>query len=154
MYTCSIQSFKILASFCSWADWFECYLVKIAEDLFSRYVAQFYTTVKVLSFGTDGQEETVHTMIRVYTVCHSFYIIWTQSSNVKTIILSRLMTKPTKGSVSSKDSDQPGHPPSLIRVFAVRMKKHWVLSYPLSALWSLWSGLGGIPGWSETSLGA
>ena len=23
----------------------------------------------------------------------------------------------------SKDSDQPGHPPSLIRVFAVRMKK-------------------------------
>ena len=30
----------------------------------------------------------------------------------------------------SKDSDQPGHPPSLIRVFAVRMKKHWVLGYP------------------------
>ena len=29
----------------------------------------------------------------------------------------------------SKDSDQPGHPPSLIRVFAVRMKKAWVLSY-------------------------
>ena len=25
------------------------------------------------------------------------------------------------------------HPPSLIRVFAVRMKKAWVLSYPLSA---------------------
>ena len=34
---------------------------------------------------------------------------------------------------SSEDSDQPGHPPSLIRVFAVRMKKAWVLSYPLSA---------------------
>ena len=32
----------------------------------------------------------------------------------------------------SKDSDQLGHPPSLIRVFTVRMKKHWVLSYPLS----------------------
>ena len=31
-----------------------------------------------------------------------------------------------------EDSDQPGHPPSLIRVFAVRMKKDWVLSYPLS----------------------
>ena len=29
-----------------------------------------------------------------------------------------------------EDSDQPGHPP---RVFAVRMKKAWVLSYPLSA---------------------
>ena len=33
----------------------------------------------------------------------------------------------------SEDSDQPGHPPSLIRVFKVRMKKPLVLSYPLSA---------------------
>ena len=35
-------------------------------------------------------------------------------------------------SVTSEDSDQPGHPPSLIRVLAVCMKKAWVLSYPLS----------------------
>ena len=34
---------------------------------------------------------------------------------------------------SSEDSDQPGHPPSLIRVFALRMKKAWDLSYPFSA---------------------
>ena len=39
----------------------------------------------------------------------------------------------------SKDSDQPGHPPSLIRVFAVRMRKAWVPSYPLSAQRRLWS---------------
>ena len=39
----------------------------------------------------------------------------------------------------SEDSDQPGHPPSLIRVFAVRMKKRWVFSYPLSAQRRLWS---------------
>ena len=45
----------------------------------------------------------------------------------------RLMTKPTKWLCSSEDSDQPGHPSSLIRVFAVRMKKTWVLRYPLSA---------------------
>ena len=50
----------------------------------------------------------------------------------------------------SKDSDQPGHPPSLIRVFAVRMKKAWVLSYPLSAQRRL-IRLGGCPGWSESS---
>ena len=36
--------------------------------------------------------------------------------------MSRLMTKPTKW-----------HPPSLVRVFAVRVKKPWGLSYPLSA---------------------
>ena len=43
-----------------------------------------------------------------------------------------------------EDPDQPGLPPSLIRVFAVRMKKAWVLSYPLSAqrrLWSDWADL-------------
>ena len=34
----------------------------------------------------------------------------------------------------SEDTDQPVHPPILIRVFAVRMNKHWVLSYPVSAL--------------------
>ena len=42
----------------------------------------------------------------------------------------------------SEDSDQPGHPPpSLISVFAVRMKKALVLSCPLNAqrrLWSYW----------------
>ena len=50
----------------------------------------------------------------------------------------------------SEDSDQPGH---LIRVFAVRMKKAWVLSYPLSAQRRL-IRLSGCPGWSESSLGA
>ena len=53
--------------------------------------------------------------------------------------LSRDMTKPTKWLCASEDSDQPGHPPSLIRVFAVRMKKAWVLSYPFSAQRRLWS---------------
>ena len=41
--------------------------------------------------------------------------------------------------VPSEDSDQPGHPPSLIRVLAVRVKKAWVLNYPLSAQRRLWS---------------
>ena len=31
------------------------------------------------------------------------------------------------------------HPPSLIRVFAVGMKKHWFLSYPLSTQQRFWS---------------
>ena len=43
------------------------------------------------------------------------------------------------GCASSEDSDQPGHPPSLTRVFVVRMKKPWVLSYSLSTLRRLWS---------------
>ena len=43
------------------------------------------------------------------------------------------------GCAPSEDSDQLGHLPSLIRVFAVRMKQLWVLSYPFSAQRRLWS---------------
>ena len=39
----------------------------------------------------------------------------------------------------SEDSDQPGHPSSLIEVFAVCMKKAWVPSYPLSTQRRRWS---------------
>ena len=49
------------------------------------------------------------------------------------------MTKQQNDCAPSEDSDQHGHPPSLIRVFAVCMKKAWVPSYPLSAQWRLWS---------------
>ena len=52
---------------------------------------------------------------------------------------------------NSEYSDQPAHLPSLIRVFAVCMKKAWVLSYPLSTPWRL-IRLGICPGCSESSL--
>ena len=66
---------------------------------------------------------------------------------------SRSMTEPNHlACVPSKDSDQPGHPPSLIRVFAVRFMgslgpnasscRQWIL-------WSYWAD--GCPGWSELS---
>ena len=48
----------------------------------------------------------------------------------------------TMACAPSEDSDQPGHLPRLIRVFTVRMKKAWVISYPLNAqrrLWSNWA---------------
>ena len=53
---------------------------------------------------------------------------------------------------SSEDSDQPGHPPSLIRVFAVRSvgSKGPKVSWTVKTL----IRLGGCPGWSESSLGA
>ena len=44
------------------------------------------------------------------------------------------MTKPTKWHVRpAKNQISLGIRPNLIRVFAVRMKKPWTLSYPLSA---------------------
>ena len=59
--------------------------------------------------------------------------------NYRSVHLLRLPFEPLHDKINkmtcapSKDSDQPGHPPSLIRVFAVRMKKHWALNYRLSA---------------------
>ena len=44
MYTCYIQSFKILSSFCSWAGWFESYLFENPEDTFLHDVAQMIKT--------------------------------------------------------------------------------------------------------------
>ena len=56
---------------------------------------------------------------------------------------------------TSEDSDQPWHPPSLMRVFSFRMKKAWVLSYPLSTqrrLWSDWADAQADPSlrWAHT----
>ena len=65
--------------------------------------------------------------------------------------MSRPMTKPTKRHGPSEDYDQPGLPPSLIRVFVV----HTIGSYGLNVSW--WGQrrlfcLGRCPGWSESSL--
>ena len=62
---------------------------------------------------------------------------------------SRLMTKQTKWFVCpAKTQISLG-----IRVFTVRMKKAWFLTYPLSAQQRL-IRLGGCPGWSESLLSA
>ena len=58
------------------------------------------------------------------------------------IQMSHLMTKPTKWLCTQQRLRSAWHPPSLIWVFAVGMKKAWILSYPLSAqrrLWSNWA---------------
>ena len=68
--------------------------------------------------------------------------------------MSRLVKKKKKNKIicaPSEDSDQPRHPPSLIRVFAVRSLRSWgpnISSWGQRRLWS-----GGCPGWSESSLG-
>ena len=53
--------------------------------------------------------------------------------------MSRLMTKPTKWSMRPAKTQSSLGIHQVWSVFTVCMKKHWVLSYPLSALWRLWS---------------
>ena len=66
--------------------------------------------------------------------CHfAFYLSFVYfASIVDNIRPSLPTTKPTKWHVHPAKTDQPRHPPSLIRAFTVHMKKIWVLSYPLS----------------------
>ena len=89
-------------------------------------------------------------LLFAYGIRHVFVIIWL--SNIGISIWAATWQNQENDCAPSEDSDQPGRPPSLIRVLAVRMKKVWVLSYPLSAerrLWSDWTD-----GWSEAWLGA
>ena len=72
-------------------------------------------------------------------VTWSFCIVLSLYAFIKFIIWAARWQNQQNGCAPSEDSDQSGHPPSLIRVFAVRMKKAWVLSYPLSAQRRLWS---------------
>ena len=53
---------------------------------------------------------------------------------------------------AQRRSDQPGHPPSLIRVFAVRTVGSWGPNVSSCGQRRLIS-LGGCPGWAESSLG-
>ena len=49
------------------------------------------------------------------------------------------MTKLTKWLCASEDSDQPGHPPSLIRDFAVHLMGSWGPKLSPCGQWRLWS---------------
>ena len=84
-----------------------------------------------------------------FNICRCFWECWI----CKGWNLSPLMTKPTKWHVRPvKTQISLGICP-VWSVFAVRMKKAWVLSYPLRAQRRL-IRLGGCPGWSESLLGA
>ena len=112
-----------------------------------------------------------HRVLRTVTAEYQVTLNLTQTTNYGykvgprlDIQMSHLMTKPIKLHVCPVKTDQPGHLPSLIRVFAVCMKKAWVLSYSSSAsedsdqpghpTAKTVIRLGKCPGWSESLLGA
>ena len=76
-------------------------------------------------------------LINIYVIRSTWLLIhqYIKSAN----IWATTWQNQQNGCAPSEDSDQLGHPPSLIRVFAVRMKKAWVVSYPLSGQRRLWS---------------
>ena len=82
-----------------------------------------------------------------FVVVRTLFPVVQSASKTKLSVFEPLHDKTSKMAYApSEDSDQPGHPPSLIRVFAVRMKKVHVLRYPLSAAQERLIRLGGCPG--------
>ena len=61
------------------------------------------------------------------SVIHGFTTKVLQNASSKLLYMSRDMTNQQNGCAPSKDSDQPGHPPSVIRVFACAQ---WVAKDP------------------------
>ena len=105
---------------------------------------QFFVQFKALTFLGRMWNSTVSDPGHCYFINFTHPIV-SLVVNIEVNIWATSWQNQQCGCAPSEDSDQPGHPPSLIRVSAVRMKKAWVLSYPLSAQRILWS---------ESSLGA
>ena len=112
-----IRNFKILAGLCSWIDQFVSCLVGDSRSHIFSWRAS-YENKKLQEVGYNS---FVHR-------CKHLKMKWAAS-----------WQNQQSDCAPSEDSDKPGHPPSLIRVYAVRMKKPWALSYPLSAQRRLWS---------------
>ena len=88
---------------------------------------KFDCTILTPHNHTNSPEQIVVTLIKLLlkvTVCQPF------QTDCKVIKIEQRQDKAKKiACAPSEDSDQPGHPLSLIRVFAVRMKKARVYRY-------------------------
>ena len=130
MYTCYIQSFKILASFCSWAGGFECYLVENLRRHVFAWCGSIliFTSLSVHQVGTHPNKvrywEMSHDMTKLTKwVCTQRRLrsAWTSAQFDQ----SSLSSRRNFGSlathwVHSKDSDQTGRMSRVNRVFAER----------------------------------
>ena len=115
----------------------------------------FLFTITIESFRTDTSGQTVKKQSDLVVHCSTFHLH--HSDTILYIVKTTPPPPPPPhdkinkmACAHSKDADQPGHLPSLIRVF---IKKAWILSYPLSAQRRLLIRLGRCPDWSESSLG-
>ena len=106
----------------SWCSWYWCCLSSLNT-----------------SWGTRGLFASLFFFFFICSIRHIYQYLFSSWCHKTAMIWATTWQSQQNGCAPSEDSDQPGRPPSLIRVFAVRMKKTWVLSYPLSAQRRLWS---------------
>ena len=80
-----------------------------------RCTSDFWSDPTSMCVSSEGSGEP---LLFAYAISTIITYRLTYRFNISN--LTRSSTKPTKWCVPSEDSDQPGHLPSLIRVFAVR----------------------------------
>ena len=82
--------------------------------------------------------QSMNKIIGIFCAGSYCIFLWLNNSQMKRFSNEPPHDKTNKMACApSENSDQPGHSPSLIRVFVVPMKKAWIFSYPLSAQWRL-----------------
>ena len=91
------------------------YPISVKETIYVPYISRVH----------KYQQKTVWLCIP-----YQYHLKWTRVTDESKEIPFKPLHDKTNAitCVPSEDSDQPGHSPSLIRVFAVRMKKHYVLA--------------------------
>ena len=129
MHACFHKDFNI------YQYWF----ISIYRDIFCRYID---------TPNVESMTALVHMYIRRWpSKC------LTAKISLLYIIVSLCMRKLTKWCAPSEDSDQPGHPTSLISLLCPREERLGPL-LPFEHIAKTLIRLGGFPGWSESSLGA
>ena len=120
MYNCYIQSFKILASFCSWAGWFECYQVKNARRHIFAWCGSFDMTCSCLFYPCKRMSpfEPPHDQptkwhVRPAKISPGIRPVCSESS----LCIQWVAQDPMFLHADSDDSDQIGPMPRLIWVF-------------------------------------
>ena len=127
-------------------------MVVLSYKLFSaHHLTPYAWDIMVIYFKVIWQEVQSGILLKSGTICRDRLVSgrgivqFKSEQTTTTPLRSYLWYEPPRDKTNkmacatSEDSDQPGHPPSLVRVFAVRMKKASVLSYPLNAQRRLWS---------------
>ena len=109
-----------------------CYLLPRQYNISFFYIKNFKPLVSLC--GCAGWFES-------NLVVHRFS---RDEAQIFSVISGQWNEKPLNEPRHDKSDKMTVHPPSLIRVFTVRMKKPWVFSYPLSAQQRLWSD------WADT----
>ena len=122
------------------ASWKYCYKVCLFQLLLQGGSVRFFSVYGIWAFLLFYLWHTCLFIVWFITYECPFFSKWAVT-----------WQKQQNECAPSEDSDQPGRPPSMIKVFAVRMKNDWL---PIKRTAKILIRLSGCLGWSESSLGA